>query len=254
MTRTGEVGSVGVVAVHVDESAADAMAGLKWTLIHAGARKSDGNPHEPLSPGAHADIQADVDALHVEFVALVAGNRRLGAEAVRASEAAIFRGRAAVAAGFADALGTVTQAVADLAASLDPPRPSVRRPPAASCQERTRPQMTTETTEPVAEPPAAPEPAPPAPAAPDPAEALRAEYAEIAEIAAQAARLGVGVDAASAMRQGTRPEALRRSVLDSLAQRAEASAVVAAAPAAAASGDSPIVRRARERAAAGRTA
>lgn len=254
VTRTGEVGSVGVVAVHVDESAADAMAGLKWTLIHAGARKTDGNPHEPLSPGALAGIQADVNALHAEFVALIAGNRGLGAEAVRASEAAIFRGRAAVAAGFADALGTVTQAVADLAASLEPPRPAVRRPPAASCQERTRPQMTTETTEPVAEPLAAPEPAPPTPAAPDPAEALRAEYAEIAEIAAQAARLGVGVDAAAAMRQGTRPEALRRSVLNSLAQRAEASAVVAAAPAAAASGDSPIVRRARERAAAGRTA
>ncbi|MBW7851027.1 MAG: S49 family peptidase [Rhodospirillales bacterium] len=251
VTRTGEVGSVGVVAVHVDESAADAMAGLKWTLIHAGARKTDGNPHEPLSPGALAGIQADVDALHAEFVALVAGNRRLGVEAVRASEAAIFRGRAAVAAGFADALGTVTQAVADLATSLDPPRPAVRRPPAASYQERTPPQMTTETTEPVAEPLPAPEPAPPVP---DPAEALRAEYAEIAEIAAQAARLGVGVDAAAAMRQGTRPEALRRSVLDSLAQRAEASAVVAAAPAATIAGDSPIVRRARERAAAGRTA
>ena len=64
VTRTGEVGSVGVVAVHLDESGADAMAGLKWTLIHAGARKTDGNPHEPLSPRATADIQADVDALY----------------------------------------------------------------------------------------------------------------------------------------------------------------------------------------------
>ena len=75
VTRTGEVGSVGVVAVHIDESSSDAMAGLKWTLIHAGARKTDGNPHEPLSPRATADIQADVDALHDELVAVVAGNR-----------------------------------------------------------------------------------------------------------------------------------------------------------------------------------
>ena len=32
VTRTGEVGSIGVVAVHVDESGADAKAGLSWTL------------------------------------------------------------------------------------------------------------------------------------------------------------------------------------------------------------------------------
>ena len=76
VTRTGEVGSVGVVAVHIDESASDAMAGLKWTLIHAGARKTDGNPHEPLSPRATADIQTDVDALYDELVAVVAAQPR----------------------------------------------------------------------------------------------------------------------------------------------------------------------------------
>ena len=51
------------------------------------------------------------------------------------------------------------------------------------------------------------------------------------------------------MAKGIRPEALRRSVLDALSQRAEANAVVAAAPQALGPGDSPIVRRARERAA-----
>ena len=80
VTRTGEVGSVGVVAVHLDESGADAMAGLKWTLIHAGARKTDGNPHEPLSPRVTAEIQADVDHLYDHLVALVAANRGLSAD------------------------------------------------------------------------------------------------------------------------------------------------------------------------------
>ena len=37
VTRTAEVGSIGIVAAHVDESGADAMAGRKWTLVHAGA-------------------------------------------------------------------------------------------------------------------------------------------------------------------------------------------------------------------------
>lgn len=49
VTRTGEVGSIGVVAVHVDESGADAKAGLAWTFVFAGERKVDANAHEPLS-------------------------------------------------------------------------------------------------------------------------------------------------------------------------------------------------------------
>ena len=54
---------------------------------------------------------------------------------------------------------------------------------------------------------------------PGPADKMRAEFAEIATIAAQAARLGVTVDAADAMRKGVSPDALRRSVLDTLAAR-----------------------------------
>lgn len=121
--------------------------------------------------------------------------------------------------------------------------------------------MTTETPAPPAD--ARPEtvpaanPADPAtpvvPPAPPTEERLRAEYAEIAAIAAQAGRLGVTIDAADAMARGITPHALRRSILDALATRAEASAVVAVTPPAAAAGDSPIVRRARERAAASRS-
>lgn len=217
VTRTGEVGSVGVVAAHLDESGADAMAGYKWTLIHAGARKTDGNPHEPLSSQAFAAIQAGVDTLHAELVGLVAKNRGMTPDAVRATEAAIYRGQRGVEAGLADHLGTLDQALADLAAALDPPRPTANPPRhtrTADAQRRT-PQMTTKPTPapedravvpetPPAAPATPPQPAPPAadpapavtfaPAAAsvaDPAavERLRAEHAEIAAIAAQAARL-----------------------------------------------------------------
>jgi len=87
----------------------------------------------------------------------------------------------------------------------------------------------------------------------DPAATLRAEYAEIAAIAAQGARLGVTVDAADAMKKDIKPDALRRSILDALATRAQASAIVSAAPQTPVAGDSPIVRRARERATANRS-
>ena len=84
------------------------------------------------------------------------------------------------------------------------------------------------------------------------AEKLRTEFAEVASVAAQAARLGVTVDAADALRKGIAPDALRRSVLEELAARAEATSVIAAAPSTPVAGDSPIVRRAKERAATAR--
>jgi len=275
VTRTGEVGSVGVVAVHLDESGADAMAGLSWTLIHAGARKTDGNPHQPLSPRATAAIQADVDHLYGALVALVAGNRGLGADAVHATEAAIYRGERAVTAKLADRVGTVSHAIGDLEAALETKRlragSSTSRGAAGQFRSPTRTLVmdasdplsagSAEPTEDAAGPTETPKALPasalphrplpaPVPDAHAIAETLRAEFAEIATIAAQAGRLGIGIDAGDAMRRRLKPDALRQSVLDQLAARAEAADVVAAAPPSATAGDSPIVRRARERAAA----
>jgi len=82
---------------------------------------------------------------------------------------------------------------------------------------------------------------------------LRLEAAEITEIAAQAGRLGIAIDAAKALREGTTPAALRRSVLEHAAAAADARDVVATAPAPAASrnSESPIVAAAKRAAASG---
>ena len=261
VTRTGEVGSIGVVAVHVDESGADAKAGLAWTFVFAGDRKVDGNAHEPLSERARATIQADVDRLYSEFCTLVSVNRGLTSEAARGTNAAIYRGELAIRAGLADRLGTLDLAIAEMAAELD--RAATARPSTNPRQKRS-PSMATNETENESNAPqqpvecqpthaAAPDPTPPAlePAS-APADKLRAEFAEIVAVAAQAARLGVTVDAADALRKGVSADALRRSVLDTLAARTEATSVIAAAPSTPTAGDSPIVRRARERAAAAR--
>ena len=122
MTRTGEVGSIGVVAVHVDESAADTKAGLAWTYVFAGETKIDGNSHQPLSERARATIQADVDQLYTQLCGLVASNRRLTREAVRATDAAVYRGEAAIRAGLADRIGTLDLAIAEMAAAVAPAR------------------------------------------------------------------------------------------------------------------------------------
>ncbi|MGD9509234.1 MAG: S49 family peptidase [Geminicoccaceae bacterium] len=266
VTRTGEIGSIGVVAAHLDESGADAQAGHRWSFVHAGARKVDGNPHEPLSDRARMEIQADVDGLYEQLVSVVARNRQLSPEAVRASEAAVYRGARAVELGLADAVGITAIALVELTRSIQPKRPSLSNPRAATARHPTRHHEVTMTTTPVeplpdetvtqeselppVTPTAIPNPPLTAPAA-EVETRLRAELAELLAIGAQAQRLGVAVDAADAMARGIRPEALRRAVLDQLAARAEASSLVALAPAAApAAGDSPIVRRARERAAA----
>jgi ClpP class serine protease len=119
VTRTGEIGSVGVVAVHVDESGADAKAGLAWTFVFAGERKVDGNAHEPLSERARSAIQADVDRLYAELCALVAANRGLTPESVRGTQAAVYRGEIAISAGLADRIGTLDLAISEMAAELD---------------------------------------------------------------------------------------------------------------------------------------
>ncbi len=68
---------------------------------------------------------------------------------------------------------------------------------------------------------------------------FRETAAEIAEIAAQAGRLGIVIDAAKALREGTTPEALRKLVLQRAADASDARDVVAAAP-------SPILPKASE--------
>jgi capsid assembly protease len=80
---------------------------------------------------------------------------------------------------------------------------------------------------------------------------LREAAADIAEIAAQAGRLGVAVDAAKALREGTTPEALRRLVLERASAAADARDVVAAprSPVLPLARESPIVAAAKRAAA-----
>lgn len=102
--RTGGVGSVGVICMHVDMSQALAKAGIDVTLIQYGARKADGNEFNPLTKAALARFQKDVDAMGEIFVRTVARNRDLKTAVVRDTEAGTFMGAAGVDVGFADAV------------------------------------------------------------------------------------------------------------------------------------------------------
>lgn len=120
VSRTGGVGSIGVIAMHVDQSERDLQDGVRYTAVFAGDRKNDLNPHEPISSEAHAFLKAEVNRIYGLFVETVARNRGIEPSTVRDTEAGLFFGQAAVALGLADAIGTFDDALAQLIESVSP--------------------------------------------------------------------------------------------------------------------------------------
>ena len=142
VTRTAGVGSIGVIALHVDQSRREANAGLSYTPILAGARKNDGSTHQPLTPEARAAIQTEVDRLYELFVLTVAEQRGSAAAAIRATEAGLFFGQDALDAGLADRIGTLNDAVQQLQTELDAAaRPLSLESPTMSTPESTAPAV-----------------------------------------------------------------------------------------------------------------
>jgi hypothetical protein len=213
------------------------------------------------------------------FAQTVAAGRgnRLDVHAALDTEAAVLRGNEAVAAGLADAVADPRSAFRAFAQSIHnranlksraaiSAHPSTPRKEtsmnattdptgeanteAPALQPETR-QTETEAVVPVAAtPPKLPEPVMPIPAPENApivsADAIRAEASEVAQVCAQAARLGVQIDAADAVKRGLKPEALRAQVLEKLAAQSDAASIVATAPAAAAAKDSPLIAAAKQ--------
>ncbi len=63
LTRTSGVGSIGVIASHIDQSRFDEKQGIKYTTIFAGSRKNDLNPHEPMTSESLGSLQKEVGRL-----------------------------------------------------------------------------------------------------------------------------------------------------------------------------------------------
>jgi signal peptide peptidase SppA len=264
LPRTGAVGSIGVVALHTDMSGALDQKGIAVTLIHAGAHKVDANPYQPLPEAVHDQMQRELEIVRFLFAETVAAGRgdRLSQVAALATEAAVFRGTDAIAAGLADEIADPVTAFRAFAATPRGTMSSSRKGPQMTTTPTETPNAAARaippdeataltTTEPsvAAAGPAMDAPAPAAPtteAADMIADAVRAEAAEVAQVCAQAARLGVQIDAADAVTKGLKPEALRARVLANLAARSDAAEIIATAPAAAAAKDSPIIAAARK--------
>ncbi len=111
LPRIGGVGSIGVVAVHLDQSRFDEKAGLNYTPIFAGARKIDGWPHAPLSKDALSRMQKRVDIVYKIFTQTVAANRGIPESKILQTEADCFDGSEAVENGLADGLASFDELI-----------------------------------------------------------------------------------------------------------------------------------------------
>lgn len=111
VTRDGEVGSIGVRAGHVSYAEMMDRAGIRVTMLSAGATKVDGSPYAFLSDGEHAERIYDIERTYDRFVAHVAAHRPMTAEAVRETDARCFTGADAVSARLADKVESLDELV-----------------------------------------------------------------------------------------------------------------------------------------------
>lgn len=270
--RTGEVGSIGVLTMHVDYSEQIAEAGIAVSLIYAGDHKVDGNPFEPLPDAVRDQMRAECMRLRTLFAATVAAGRgrRLSADAALSTQARIYRGDRAVEAGLADEVSDLRSAIAAFTAKVNHRSTTITGTAARGASKEitmsgtdTTTEQTTEGAATAAESTAATTPAgndqqqaaasatTTSQAAAAAASISRTDAAALADIATQASRLGVTVDLAAALRDGTSPESLRASVLERAASAADAAHVSSAHQPAAAGpakpkGDSPLVAAAKK--------
>lgn len=116
VSPSGEVGSIGVFAMHEDISKMLEMEGVAVNLISAGKYKVEGNPFEPLTEEARTSVQSRVDEYYEMFVSAVARNRGVKRTDVRNGfgEGRTVGAKQAVALGMADRVATLDETITRL--------------------------------------------------------------------------------------------------------------------------------------------
>jgi len=115
VTPSGEVGSVGVFAVHRDESQRLANEGIKIEILRStkSPHKAEMNPIEPMTDEARVHEIQELDAIYDEFVDAVARGRGVTTSAVQEKfgQGRLVRAADAINSGMADRAGTFAYTV-----------------------------------------------------------------------------------------------------------------------------------------------
>lgn len=112
--ETATVGSIGIIMVHMEKSKMLEDMGVKATVIRAGAEKALASPYEPLSDKAKENLQAHAAELYDIFIKQVAESRGVSVTTAdtKFGQGREFLGKAALAAGLVDKVGTYEDAFA----------------------------------------------------------------------------------------------------------------------------------------------
>lgn len=113
VTPGGQVGSIGVLAVHQDTTRAERKVGIKTTVVSAGKYKAELDPSLPLTEEGRAELQSKVDHYYRLFVAAVSKGRNVTEHRVEKDfgEGRMVTAKDAVSRGMADRVGTLEQTI-----------------------------------------------------------------------------------------------------------------------------------------------
>jgi len=120
LPEPGGVGSVGVIASMQSVAKMLADSGVDVRVLTSGKEKADGYPALPIDSEAVKRAQARVEGLAQLFAAWVADRRRMTPESVRALEAGVRYGNAAVSSGLADRVASYHDTLAALQRRVAP--------------------------------------------------------------------------------------------------------------------------------------
>jgi signal peptide peptidase SppA len=117
--QTAQVGSIGVVATHVDYSKWEEKAGIKTTEIYAGKYKRIATEYEPLSEEGKEYMQDHVDYFYSIFANTVARCRPEKLQipedgAISWAEGKVFIGQQAIESGLVDGVSTLDNLISRL--------------------------------------------------------------------------------------------------------------------------------------------
>lgn len=121
ISRTAEVGSIGVLLVHQEMTKLMSEVGITPTVIRSGKYKALGNPYEKLSDLAVEVLQESVDATAEVFEELVADNLGVPQSAVhgKMGQGRVFMGQAAVDIGLAEEVSNFDALMSKVMGGID---------------------------------------------------------------------------------------------------------------------------------------
>ena len=116
VSPSGEVGSIGVIALHADLHRLFANFGIDITVLREPSTKAEGDPFSPLSDSARDAFQQQLREVYDDFVAAVAEHRGVSPSAVRSgfAQGRTALAKRALAEGMVDRIATLDQVLGEI--------------------------------------------------------------------------------------------------------------------------------------------